>query len=64
MPESTEGKLSASIICPYCDAPSAGSFGTESERDAAGPVRVLYKCKNCGKFYTAERVICWRVKKT
>jgi len=64
MAENAEGKISVSITCPYCDAPSAGSFGTENGRDEAGPVKMLYKCKGCGNFYTAERVICWRVKKT
>jgi DNA-directed RNA polymerase subunit RPC12/RpoP len=64
MSESTEAKISVSITCPYCDAPSAGSLATESDRDETGPVKVLYKCSRCGKFYTGERVICWRVKKT
>ena len=64
MAKSAKVKRIGSIVCPYCGAESGGSFSTIAERDEAGPTKVVYKCKSCGRFYTAERVISWRVKKS
>jgi DNA-directed RNA polymerase subunit M/transcription elongation factor TFIIS len=63
MADSTEAKISGSTTCPYCGAPSAGSYATVQERDEAGPSKILYKCNGCGRFYTAKRVISWHVRK-
>jgi DNA-directed RNA polymerase subunit RPC12/RpoP len=64
MADNPKPKKSGSITCPYCGAPGAGAFTRVEEQDDAGPSKILYKCNGCGMFYTAERVITWRVKKT
>jgi len=64
MADSTRARRTASIACPHCGTESGGSFSTVSESDEVGPTRILFKCKGCGRFYTAERVTSWRVKKT
>lgn len=64
MSEGTRAKRSNSVTCPYCNAQSGGAFSTVTESDEAGPTKILYKCKDCGRFYTAEKVVSWRVKKT
>ena len=64
MANSAEPKQTGTITCPYCGASSGGAFSTVVEGDDAGPAKILYKCSNCGKFYTAERVISWRITKT
>lgn len=64
MADSTKSKRTGSIACPYCSAESGGSFSTVEESDDAGPTKILYKCKSCGRFYTAEKVTYWRIKKT
>lgn len=61
MAKSSETKQTGSIACPYCGAASTGSYSTVVESDGAGPTKVLYKCNSCGRFYTAEKVISWRV---
>lgn len=53
----------SSIVCPHCGGASAGSFTTVVEQDEAGPTKILHKCNTCGKFYTAEKVVSWQVKK-
>jgi len=63
MTNSSERKQSGSIACPYCGVVSAGSFSTVEKTDEAGPTEILYKCKNCGRIYIAERVTSWHVKK-
>ncbi|MFH1032393.1 MAG: hypothetical protein V1767_07540 [Chloroflexota bacterium] len=63
MTDSNKKTSSSSISCPYCNAPSGGAFSTVTEEDASGPSKVLYKCNNCGRFYTAQKVVTWQVKK-
>jgi uncharacterized Zn finger protein len=52
-----------SVNCPYCNVPAGGSFSDVTKEDSAGPVEILYKCQGCGRFYTARRVVLWRVSK-
>lgn len=64
MVKSSKRKQTGSTACPYCGTPSPGSYSTVVEHDESGPVKILYKCNSCGRFYTAERIISWSVKKT
>ncbi len=64
MPDNIKAKKTRFTACPYCGAPSAGAYSRIEEQDESGPSKILYKCNGCGRFYTAERVISWRVKKT
>jgi len=63
MTKSPKRKQTGSTACPYCGTPSTGSYSTVEKQDEAGPAKILYKCNSCGRFYTVERVISWRVKK-
>ncbi len=56
-------KQSSAIGCPHCGAASMGGFSTVVKADDAGPIEILYKCDVCGRFYTVERVISFRIKK-
>ncbi len=64
MSNSAKRKPSSSITCPHCSAPTGGSFSTVVKSDDSGPTKILYKCKSCGGFYTAEKVVSWRVIKS
>ncbi len=64
MAKGSKRKQTGFTVCPYCGTPSTGSYSSVEEQDEAGPTKILYKCNSCGGFYTAERVISWRVKKT
>jgi|WetSurMetagenome_2_1015567.scaffolds.fasta_scaffold252744_2 uncharacterized Zn finger protein len=64
MPVNNEAVEKKSVNCPYCNMPAGGSFKDVVKEDVAGPVEILYKCQGCGSFYSAKRVVLWRVSKS
>ncbi|MFH1031215.1 MAG: hypothetical protein V1767_01390 [Chloroflexota bacterium] len=56
-------KVGSPIQCPHCGSSVGGSFSTVVKTDDSDPTEILYKCKDCGKFYSVKKAYHWEVVK-